>query len=219
MTGALPAHLLKLIEATYRRRANQEPCAPDALGLRDQRYARQPRDGSAGYHLWSPTTGLHVIGCHHGDDSFEPPWREEQLEPPVPAVHVPSEQRCGGWVAPRYFPRPYIGPLPEQWPGPRIPRWYAWWRLHDIQDGTCATCEAPAYAIDHDHVTSLVRGLLCISCNKREGMCRRRTGGSVACPTVTARQYLEAFPIVRQEAAAMMLPPPGRSGPRSMGGR
>ncbi|MFE6904016.1 endonuclease VII domain-containing protein [Streptomyces sp. NPDC057717] len=72
------------------------------------------------------------------------------------------------------MPRPWVGPLPEQWPGPKIPRWYAWWRLHDIQDGTCATCDAPAYAIDHDHTTGLVRGLLCVSCNKREGMCWRR---------------------------------------------
>jgi hypothetical protein len=59
-------------------------------------------------------------------------------------------------------------------PEERIPIWYAWWRLHDIQDGTCVTCSAPAYAIDHDHHTGLVRGLLCVSCNKREGTCRRR---------------------------------------------
>jgi len=36
--------------------------------------------------------------------------------------------------------------LPERWPEERIPIWNAWWRLHDIQDGTCATCGAPAYA-------------------------------------------------------------------------
>jgi hypothetical protein len=64
--------------------------------------------------------------------------------------------------------------LPDQWREEKIPRWYAWWRLHDIQDGTCATCDAPAYAIDHDHQTGLVRGLLCVSCNRLEGICGRR---------------------------------------------
>ncbi|MFF4693248.1 hypothetical protein [Streptomyces sp. NPDC001307] len=52
------------------------------------------------------------------------------------------------------MPQPFVGPLPEQWPGPKIPRWYAWWRLHDVQDGNCATCDAPAYAIDHDDTTA-----------------------------------------------------------------
>ncbi|MFE2582924.1 endonuclease domain-containing protein [Streptomyces sp. NPDC059378] len=58
------------------------------------------------------------------------------------------------------MPRPWAGLLPLQWPDEKIPRRYAWWRLHDIQDGTCATCDAAAYAIDHDHNTGLVRGPL-----------------------------------------------------------
>ncbi|MEU5524903.1 hypothetical protein ABZ759_30685 [Streptomyces sp. NPDC047860] len=34
-------------------------------------------------------------------------------------------------MEPLYLPRPFIGPLPEQWPDLKIPRWYAWWRLHE----------------------------------------------------------------------------------------
>ncbi|MFE8950690.1 endonuclease domain-containing protein [Streptomyces sp. NPDC007856] len=55
-----------------------------------------------------------------------------------------------------------LRPGPNNGPTPRFPRWYAWWRLHDLQDGNCATCDAPAYAIDHDYTTGLVRGLLCV---------------------------------------------------------
>jgi hypothetical protein len=155
----LPAHLVAIIDAAVRRRAGKEPCAPDDLDIRDQRYARRPLDGSAGYHLWSPTSGLGFCNRHPRRRGFLPYWQDEELGPPIAAVHIPPEHRCGGWVAPRYLPRPWSGPLPERWPEKRIPIWYAWWRLHDIQDGTYATCSAPAYAIDHDHHTGLVRGL------------------------------------------------------------
>lgn len=170
----LPDHLAEIIDAAVRRRARRPRCAPDTLGIRDQRYARQPLDGSDGYHLWSPTRGLSTLYCPHWRSHRAGGWREEELGPPVPATQIPPDQRCGTWVAPRYFPRPWQGPLSEQWPGEKIPHWYAWWRLHDIQDGTCATCDAPAYAIDHDHRTGLVRGLLCISCNRMESNCGRR---------------------------------------------
>jgi hypothetical protein len=150
-------------------------CAPNSSNLRDERYATRPLDGTAGYHLWSPSRGLSTIGCPHQRDDFRPYWTTAELASPIPATQVPPDQRCGVWVAPRHFPRPYAGPLPEQWHAPKIPRWYAWWRLHDLQDGTCATCQAPAYALDHDHTTGLVRGLLCVSCNKQEGNCAART--------------------------------------------
>lgn len=40
--------------------------------------------------------------------------------------------------------------------------------LHAMQDGKCAICERSSRRrlhVDHDHVTGLVRGLLCNSCN------------------------------------------------------
>ncbi|WP_236569853.1 endonuclease VII domain-containing protein [Streptomyces mexicanus] len=169
-----PDPLAALVEAAVQRQAGKGSCTPDSLGIRDQRYARRPLDGTDGYHLWSPIRGLDTAYCSHWRSHGPNSWREEELTPPVPATQIPPDQRCGNWKSPRYMPRPWIGPLPEQWPGPKIPRWYAWWRLHDLQDGTCATCDAPAYAIDHDHNTGLVRGLLCVSCNHREGMCSHR---------------------------------------------
>jgi Recombination endonuclease VII len=42
--------------------------------------------------------------------------------------------------------------------------------LTAVQDGRCAICgaEVPLHA-DHDHDTGLLRGMLCQSCNNREG--------------------------------------------------
>ncbi|MFE2690150.1 endonuclease domain-containing protein [Streptomyces mirabilis] len=65
--------------------------------------------------------------------------------------------------------RPCHGPLTATWTrAGRVPRWYAWWRLHDEQDGHCATCPGPAEVVDHDHTTGLLRGLLCYDCNHVE---------------------------------------------------
>lgn len=47
--------------------------------------------------------------------------------------------------------------------------------LHRIQGGHCAVCPSEGPLVgDHDHDTGLLRGLLCRSCNGREG--RMRTG-------------------------------------------
>lgn len=47
-----------------------------------------------------------------------------------------------------------------------------WKTLLDKQQGKCAICERPeknfkkALAVDHDHITGEIRGLLCFSCNR-----------------------------------------------------
>ncbi|MDX3055971.1 endonuclease domain-containing protein [Streptomyces sp. NE06-03E] len=44
-----------------------------------------------------------------------------------------------------------------------------WWRLYELQDGRCATCDCSPATVDHDHADGTVRGLLCVSCNSLEG--------------------------------------------------
>lgn len=49
--------------------------------------------------------------------------------------------------------------------------------MSEWQDGRCAICARRGDLIeDHDHETGLVRGLLCRSCNTREGLDRGTTG-------------------------------------------
>ena len=49
-------------------------------------------------------------------------------------------------------------------------------RLYKLQDGKCALCEIDQgecikrFAIDHDHATGIVRGLLCDKCNRGIGL-------------------------------------------------
>lgn len=57
-------------------------------------------------------------------------------------------------------------------------------RLHELQEGRCAICGNPEtglhgrygtplqLAVDHDHQTSQVRGLLCVFCNRGLGLFR-----------------------------------------------
>ncbi|MFD3658360.1 endonuclease domain-containing protein [Streptomyces sp. NPDC058620] len=49
-----------------------------------------------------------------------------------------------------------------------------WWRLCELQDGRCATCDDSPATFDHDHCDGSARGLLRISCNRLEAECARR---------------------------------------------
>lgn len=48
------------------------------------------------------------------------------------------------------------------------------WTLYEEQDGTCPVCdtaiEAEDSAIDHNHETGMVRGILCKNCNRGLGL-------------------------------------------------
>jgi len=48
------------------------------------------------------------------------------------------------------------------------------WSLYEEQDGTCPVCdraiEAKGSAIDHNHETGDVRGILCKNCNRALGL-------------------------------------------------
>lgn len=50
----------------------------------------------------------------------------------------------------------------------------AYQTLHDRQEGLCAVCNTRsgrrALHVDHDHVTGVVRGLLCSDCNRGIGL-------------------------------------------------
>ena len=59
------------------------------------------------------------------------------------------------------------------------------------QDGVCAICREKNFldrrlAVDHDHATSIVRGLLCTGCNGMLGLSKDRPGVLRA-----AAEYLE----------------------------
>lgn len=49
------------------------------------------------------------------------------------------------------------------------------------QDGVCAVCKEPcstgrSLAVDHDHATGAIRGLLCLKCNLVMGHCKENRG-------------------------------------------
>lgn len=71
-----------------------------------------------------------------------------------------------------------------------------YWRMFNEQGGVCAICKQPEtkkhgavvmhLCVDHDHTTGVVRGLLCMSCNKMLGHSRENTS-----TLESAIEYLE----------------------------
>lgn len=119
------------------------------------------------YHVLHPDTLLPICSggkrCRRGGLTLSS-MTATQVRPDLRCK--PSRQTLLAW--------PTWRPLPAVWPAPAPrdppPRWWVWWRLYDLQEGKCAACQvAPPHVIDHDHATDLVRGLLCIECNPREG--------------------------------------------------
>ncbi|MER6477687.1 endonuclease domain-containing protein [Streptomyces filamentosus] len=130
------------------------------------------------YHLWGENPfatcpNWEVCGAASG------PWGpihvpEDCLGEPTLAAAVPASVRCYRYGWPLYVERKSDGPLPDRWPDQKLPRWYVWWRLFELQGGRCACCLSSPEVIDHDHRSGPVRGLLCVSCNKLEGRYFRR---------------------------------------------
>ena len=112
------------------------------------------------------------------------PGRRPKIGPPVAGLHW-----CGGcrdWLHPRWFLRwddyrkgkdipPQCRPCRSQTAhNTRIKREFGidfdeYQRLLELQGGACAICLAQPVttrlAIDHDHISGEIRGLLCSRCN------------------------------------------------------
>lgn len=64
-------------------------------------------------------------------------------------------------------------------------------RMVEQQNGVCGICHKPdprdfPLAVDHDHNTNVVRGLLCLNCNVNLGWYEKRSEG--------IREYLRDLP-------------------------
>ncbi|SEP02661.1 endonuclease domain-containing protein [Actinacidiphila rubida] len=162
-----------------------EPRAPE-LARRDEVWTGR-------YHLWAPLAGISNVPCPRA--SWCEPLPDEYLGEPVTAALVPTTERCGGpAVWPLYVPRQLEGPLPGNWAGEKIPHWYVWWRLFELQEGRCACCPASPNTIDHDHRSGRVRGLLCTSCNRLEADYFRRLRMCVHAPPYCFEDYWRSPP-------------------------
>ncbi|MGW4490410.1 endonuclease domain-containing protein [Streptomyces sp. NPDC004376] len=126
-------------------------------------------DSQGLYHPAYDSERRYCAHCH-------PKYADWVGQPTDPAVVLRSV-RCpeGNRFWPTSVTRPWQGPLPEIWGQPgRVPRWYIWWRLWGVQNGTCAACPGPPQVIDHHHTNGLVRGLLCYECNLAEALCAEK---------------------------------------------
>jgi hypothetical protein len=77
-------------------------------------------------------------------------------------------------------------------------------RLLEINDGGCVICDSKCpsgrgLAVDHDHKTGVVRGLLCINCNK--GLGNFKDNPSLLKEAI---QYLEYFEQAQGEQNAFI---------------
>ncbi|MDV9186823.1 endonuclease domain-containing protein [Streptomyces sp. SR27] len=130
------------------------------------------------YHLWRERP---LDSCPNWEVCGAAPGPWEAIDIPnehhgevVLAASIPANARCYPSRWPLYVERKTEDSLPDQWREDKIPRWYVWWRLFELQKGRCACCLISPEVIDHDHRSGAVRGLLCVSCNKLEGMYFRR---------------------------------------------
>jgi len=81
-----------------------------------------------------------------------------------------------------------------------------------FQGGVCAGCGEPprgrSLAVDHDHKTGLIRGLLCWHCNRAIGIARDRAdaltrlGAYLLAPAATAALGKETYGLIGQAKAS-----------------
>lgn len=96
-------------------------------------------------------------------------------------------------------------------------------KISQHQGGVCAGCKRPSYgsrlAVDHDHKTGRIRGLLCWLCNRAIGILRDRAktlsnlGAYLDAPPAPAALGKETFGLIGQAKASKKQkvygPPPG----------
>lgn len=98
---------------------------------------------------------------------------EKQRHEAVWDAYLASEPACWSWSG---MPDPAVWQLEPSSFVDRLPAdaradHYGREMIHAWQAGRCAICDQrDALIEDHDHVTGLVRGYLCRSCNIREGV-------------------------------------------------
>ena len=90
-----------------------------------------------------------------------------------------------------------------------------YWKLYQAQGGACAICKRATgkrrrLAVDHDHKTGLVRGLLCGTCNKILGHLRDSPELAMG-----IAQYLTLTPMAQLVASLGLNSHPGITPPTS----
>ena len=114
-----------------------------------------------------------------GPDNFY--WREPQLEQKHSANTIEGR---------REYQRAVRAKEPDYWVGSNLKRYFGLTRdgydaILAAQGGVCAICKGKEtsrrkdgsfqlFAVDHDHETGEIRGLLCVNCNQMLGQARDR---------------------------------------------